>query len=928
MIIIRADRANAKTVSTQLLTSGMVGAQVKFVFSNEWEGLRKTAVFQVDDKTIDVLDSQWDGNICTIPNECLATSGKTITVGVYGCNEVGDLVIPTVYTKVGRVRLGADPSNDATADSTLPVYEQIRGIIGKLSDLDTVDKSNLVSAINEAAKTEIEIDNKTIVKDEDGKIRTAVGDAVSYTPQELTEDQQVQARKNLGLYYKKTLFDISWDGDTTGKEVILEDYYKVATFPEGFNENLTWLGITHYNSNSTNIESAFKIYDISSELAADVGSIYMESEGRAMFVKKDIVYSEDDDDYKLTIPAGSYFVKTDTRCLLRICAIDEQKISRENIEESVLVGEKGSGNSAEIFNDASNQASGDCSHAEGYSTTASGDCSHAEGWITTASGGYSHAEGYSTTASGEFSHAEGSHTTASGVCSHAEGYQTIASGDSSHAEGKYNIKDTVSKYAHIVGNGDIDVCSNAHTLDWSGNGWFSGDVYVGSTSGKNRDDGSKKLATEEYVDSQKFSGSYNDLTDKPEIPDTTPLIIDYDSPQTDDYTNAIAAFNAGKLVMLKKGNEQFPMSGYDDTHCYFGGSDSAYLPGGYVNAVYAHIGTNSQNYYWYPYKHAVEAAGLYSEDAGNYYTSTSVMGQLQEVGAKLESVAKDAQSITKIESLDESNIKTFRSLEDGTYILDGYFTPYTGSDSTLIFDPPALASISSTESATHVQIFEAYDNQVQHLIITDTSCEKTEVLLNEIAKSAAGIGDLTALKTTAKDTIVDAINEAASVIPAVTASDNGKVLSVSNGQWEVADAPSGGSSTDVSLGITEAYKGYGIRVKAIDENNRPTEWEAVDEQPIPLHMGNSDGTIIRFCAVPVETLTPTSAYELAKSCLMSANTKLWYSEGPTGALISEKPAALILTVSEDDTNIYAWYISKDGTVKSVATPKSIFTATE
>ena len=29
--------------------------------------------------------------------------------------------------------------------------------------------------------------------------------------------------------------------------------------------------------------------------------------------------------------------------------------------------------------------------------------------------------------------------------------------------------------------------------------WYAGDVYVGSTSGVNKDDGSKKLATEEYV---------------------------------------------------------------------------------------------------------------------------------------------------------------------------------------------------------------------------------------------------------------------------------------------------------------------------------------------------------------------------------------------------------------------------------------------
>lgn len=56
------------------------------------------------------------------------------------------------------------------------------------------------------------------------------------------------------------------------------------------------------------------------------------------------------------------------------------------------------------------------------------------------------------------------------------------------------------KYVHIVGNGTSDTeRSNAHTLDWEGNAWYSGDVYVGSTSGTNKDEGSKKLATEEYV---------------------------------------------------------------------------------------------------------------------------------------------------------------------------------------------------------------------------------------------------------------------------------------------------------------------------------------------------------------------------------------------------------------------------------------------
>ena len=146
-------------------------------------------------------------------------------------------------------------------------------------------------------------------------------------------------------------------------------------------------------------------------------------------------------------------------------------------------------------------ASGFASHAEGNQTTASGEASHAEGFWAKAREKGSHAEGYYATASGTYSHAEGKVTTASGEGSHAEGCYTTASGSNSHAQGKYNIEDTENKYAHIVGNGTDEYTkrSNAHTLDWQGNAWFAGDVYTGSTSGTNKDDGSKVLATKEYV---------------------------------------------------------------------------------------------------------------------------------------------------------------------------------------------------------------------------------------------------------------------------------------------------------------------------------------------------------------------------------------------------------------------------------------------
>ena len=176
-------------------------------------------------------------------------------------------------------------------------------------------------------------------------------------------------------------------------------------------------------------------------------------------------------------------------------------------------------------------ATGIYAHAEGYDTKAFGDHSHAEGRLAKAAGSESHAEGYNTEASGIRSHAEGRMTKAIGQASHAEGSTTEAHGSRSHAEGgntkvyasdghaegtntiagtvnstaksqgahvqgRWNIEDTEEKYAHIVGNGKSTNRSNAHTLDWSGNAWFAGDVE--SSEGK--------LASVAYV--QNVLGGY------------------------------------------------------------------------------------------------------------------------------------------------------------------------------------------------------------------------------------------------------------------------------------------------------------------------------------------------------------------------------------------------------------------------------------
>ena len=136
------------------------------------------------------------------------------------------------------------------------------------------------------------------------------------------------------------------------------------------------------------------------------------------------------------------------------------------------------------------------SSAIGCDVEASGDYSYAEGSGTKASGMFSHAEGSTTTASGVNSHAEGDYTTASGASSHAEGYGSKASSQFQHVQGKYNIEDKDRKYAHIVGNGAGDAKrSNAHTLDWQGNAWYSGKVTTGAAPVEDMD-----LTTKKYVD--------------------------------------------------------------------------------------------------------------------------------------------------------------------------------------------------------------------------------------------------------------------------------------------------------------------------------------------------------------------------------------------------------------------------------------------
>ena len=148
-----------------------------------------------------------------------------------------------------------------------------------------------------------------------------------------------------------------------------------------------------------------------------------------------------------------------------------------------------------------NRSLGGYSYSHGRANLASAGYASATGYKTKATGVYATTSGVSTTASGSASIAEGNATTASGSCSHAEGLGTIAQGQNQHVQGKYNIADTANKYVHIVGNGaSSSAKSNAHTLDWNGNGWYAGKLSQDGTPTVDND-----LTTKKYVDDKELN---------------------------------------------------------------------------------------------------------------------------------------------------------------------------------------------------------------------------------------------------------------------------------------------------------------------------------------------------------------------------------------------------------------------------------------
>ena len=117
--------------------------------------------------------------------------------------------------------------------------------------------------------------------------------------------------------------------------------------------------------------------------------------------------------------------------------------------------------------------------------------------------------------------------------------------------------------------------------------------------------------------------------------------------------------------------------------------------------------------------------------------------------------------IQRIESLDKTNKKDLRSIESGVYILYGYFSPFPGSPSTLTIDN-VLAIVAQRTSGSQLLLIYALNSKQTFIeVLVDSSnsygftYQKIELTLTDLMY----MGDLAALKTTEKTSLVGAINE-------------------------------------------------------------------------------------------------------------------------------------------------------------------------
>lgn len=106
-------------------------------------------------------------------------------------------------------------------------------------------------------------------------------------------------------------------------------------------------------------------------------------------------------------------------------------------------------------------------------------------------------------------------------------------------------------------------------------------------------------------------------------------------------------------------------------------------------------------------------------------------------------------NILRIESMDDSNLVNLRDLDSGTYILYGYFTPYSGSPDSITIDN-CIAAVVHLNAGSHIMVYNPRNFKIEcyEILENDGSFTYTRdviSLLDLRSNSAVRVAEITLL---------------------------------------------------------------------------------------------------------------------------------------------------------------------------------------
>lgn len=150
MFELYAEKNKLIVLEKETVTSGSVNVYpVRFEFSADWDGLKKTAVFQAGcaEKAVPLT-----GGACTVPAEVLE-AGLFLMAGVCGMSGK-TVVLPTVWATLGLIQEGAVPGDTPTPDPPPEDWEE--ALEGKGDNL-ALDGQTLALRSGETVLSEVEL---------------------------------------------------------------------------------------------------------------------------------------------------------------------------------------------------------------------------------------------------------------------------------------------------------------------------------------------------------------------------------------------------------------------------------------------------------------------------------------------------------------------------------------------------------------------------------------------------------------------------------------------------------------------------------------------------------------------------------------------------------------------------------------------------